>query len=490
MEMIPFSAGLAQADVAAVVVGVHAQQPLSGPAATVDQATDGLISQLIASQDITGKLLEATEVLAPRGLRTPCLLVMGLGPSGDLDAGASFRIGGAAARKLANRQRATVLMALDTPDPRLAEALVAGVCVGCQGQDLYRREKRTFPFGRVGWWRGDPQVCHTGQVLGQNVNLARRLVNEPPQAMYPESFVAQARESCEPLGLEVEVWDEQRLEHERCGALLAVARGSDRAPRLLIVSHRGDLPDRPTLGLVGKGVTFDSGGLSLKPSDAMKAMKSDMAGAATVLAAVRAIAELKLPINVCGLMGLVENMVGPASYKLGDVLTARNGRTIEVHNTDAEGRLVLADVLSVAVDRGATRIVDLATLTGACMVALGTDVAGLMTNDAHWCQTVARAARQCGEAAWELPMFDEYREQIRSDVADIKNTGEGRWAGAITAGKFLQEFVADVPWTHIDIAGPSFLEKPKPWIDAGGSGTMVRTLVELARHHWTGADTP
>ena len=245
--------------------------------------------------------------------------------------------------------------------------------------------------------------------------------------------------------------------------------------------YAGGPADTPTLGLVGKGVTFDSGGLSLKPSNGMVDMKCDMAGAASVLGAMQGIARLKLPVNVIGLMGLVENMVSGTSYKLGDVLTARNGRTIEVRNTDAEGRLVLADTLAVAVDEGAAKIIDLATLTGACVVALGNDVVGLMSNDQGWCDQVAAAAGLCGEPAWQLPMFDEFAEQIKSPIADIKNMGEGRWGGAITAAKFLEEFVSDVPWTHIDIAGPAYLEKEKPWSDGGGSGVMVRTLVEVAR---------
>jgi leucyl aminopeptidase len=228
-------------------------------------------------------------------------------------------------------------------------------------------------------------------------------------------------------------------------------------------------------------VTFDSGGLSIKPTDGMKTMKCDMAGAATVLGAIQAIARLKLPVNVIALCGLVENMISGESYKLGDVLKARSGKTIEVLNTDAEGRLVLADVLDVAVQQNPAKLIDLATLTGACVVALGTDVAGLMTNDQPWCDVVKSAADASGEAAWQLPMFPEYGEQIRSEVADIKNVGEGRWGGAITAGKFLEEFVAGKPWVHIDIAGPAFYEGSKNWQDAGGSGAFVRTLVEVAR---------
>jgi leucyl aminopeptidase len=275
------------------------------------------------------------------------------------------------------------------------------------------------------------------------------------------------------------------LKAERCGSLLAVARGSIRPPRLLILRHNGGHAGDAPLALVGKGVTFDSGGLSLKPNDSMLTMKCDMAGAATVLGAMQAIARLQLPVNVIGLVGLVENMVSGDSFKLGDVLTARSGKTIEVLNTDAEGRLVLADVLDVAVERGAAKIIDLATLTGACVVALGTDTAGLMTNDQSWCDELSAVARQCGEAAWQLPMFPEFGEQIASKVADIKNIGEGRWGGAITAAKFLEEFVQGKPWVHIDIAGPAFLDSPKAWLDAGGSGAFVRTLVELAKG-WRG----
>jgi leucyl aminopeptidase len=282
--------------------------------------------------------------------------------------------------------------------------------------------------------------------------------------------------------LESEVWDEKRLATERCGSLLAVAKGSNRPARLVILRHRGGAKGAPTLAIVGKGVTFDSGGLSLKPPEGMLTMKCDMAGAATMLAAMRAIALLKLPINVVGLTGLVENMTGPAAMKLGDVLHARSGRTIEVHNTDAEGRLVLADVLSVALDERPAKIVDLATLTGACVVALGTEVAGVLTNDQPWCDQVLAAARSCGEPVWQLPMYPEiYDELIRSEVADIKNVGDGRWGGAITAAKFLEQFVDGKPWAHIDIAGPAFRDKPKPWSDGGATGQYVRTLIELAR---------
>jgi leucyl aminopeptidase len=249
---------------------------------------------------------------------------------------------------------------------------------------------------------------------------------------------------------------------------------------MVMLKYQAGPANGPTLALVGKGVTFDSGGLSLKPNEGMLTMKCDMAGAATVLGTVVTLARLKSPVNVTGYMGLVENMVSGNSYKLGDVLTARNGVTIEVHNTDAEGRLVLADVLSYAAEQKPARMIDLATLTGACVVALGEQVTGAFTNDQPWCDQVLKAAAQSGEDMWQLPMFDHYAELLNSDVADCKNVG-GRWGGAITAGKFLQKFVADVPWVHLDIAGPSFAAANKPHQEGGATGCMVRTLVEVAQ---------
>ncbi len=466
----------------AVVVGLFADSSPTGPAAEADRATGGLISKLIERKEISGKRYELVPLLAPPGMKADQLLVVGLGDASAYDAGTAHRAAAAASRQLAGKPRKKIAFFLDDgASPARTEAAVAGGIVGCQGQDLYRAEKKRTPPDELLWSGGAPGAFANGQILGESVNLTRRLVNLPPHEMYPESFAAEAAKVAKDCGLEIEIWDQKRLEAERCGSLLAVARGSNREPRLVILRYRGGPASAPLLGWIGKGVTFDSGGLSLKPPDGMLTMKCDMAGAATVLGALQAVARLKLPVNIVGLVGLVENMTGPAAYKLGDVLTARSGRTIEVHNTDAEGRLVLADVLNVAVETGATKLIDLATLTGACVVALGLDVAGLMTNDQAWCDTVAAAARAAGEPVWQLPMFPEYDEQIKGEVADIKNVGEGRWGGAITAAKFLEQFVEKRPWTHIDIAGPAFVEKPKPWTDGGGSGALLRTLVEVAR---------
>jgi leucyl aminopeptidase len=466
----------------AIVVGVFEGTPLEGAAAEVDAALGGGIRRLTEHKEFTGRSYETASLLVGVGNARQALIV-GLGKKDRFDAGAAFRCAAAAARHLAAKRRSCVAFFLDEHWPaEMTESGVCGAVVGCTGQDLYRAEKSRHPFETLAWSGGSDAQIANGRILGDSVNLTRRLVNEPADVIYPETFAQRAAEVAAQNGLQIDVWDEQRLQTERCGAMLAVAKGSSRPARLVILRHQGAAPDAPTLAIVGKGVTFDSGGLSLKTPEGMLTMKCDKAGASTMVGAMQAIAQLKLSINVVGIAGLVENMTGPAAMKLGDVLRARNGRTIEVHNTDAEGRLVLADLLSLAVDKGVSTIIDLATLTGACVVALGTEVAGVMTNDQAWCDSVISAARKVGEPIWQLPMYPEvYDELIKSEVADIKNVGDGRWGGAITAAKFLEQFVGSTPWAHIDIAGPAFRDKAKPWCDAGASGQFVRTLVEVAR---------
>jgi len=464
----------------AVVVGVYADGSLSPSAAAVDEAAGGLLRRLFDRGEWKGKPYELTTLYDLQGVRSPLVLLVGLGEPAKFDAAAAYRTAAAASRQLAAKRRSTVAFYLaEGPASRWTANAAAGAVVGVEGADLCRAEKKRTPFARLLWGGGDATTVARGVAIGEAVNLARRLVNEPPSTLYPETFAERAIDVAKSTGLACEVWDQAKLEAERCGSLLAVARGSLRPPRLVIVEYKGGKPGEPPIALVGKGVTFDSGGLSLKPTDSMTTMKCDMAGAAAVLATMQAVARLKLPRNVIGLMGLVENMPSGTAMKLGDVLTARSGKTIEVLNTDAEGRLVLADVLNVALDRKPTQIVDLATLTGACVVALGTDTAGAFTNDQPWCDKLLAAARTAGEPLWQLPMFPEYAEQIRTEIADIKNTGDGRWGGAITAAKFLEEFVGTTPWVHLDIAGPAYFDKPKPWHDVGGTGSMVRTLVEL-----------
>ncbi len=471
---------------AAIVVGVYAGGELTGAAKRLDTATEGVISRLVETGDIKGKANETTTILAPANVATDRIVVIGLGDREAMSRKTAFEAAATAAKSLASRDHGTdasFAMLLDEEWPvDLRESAVAGACVGCVGQDLYQGSKSMFPLANTVWpesW--DKTSIQSGLILGDAVNLAKRLVNEPPSAIYPETLAAAAEQAAGEAGFSIETWDEKRLDAERCHSLLAVGRGSAKESRLCIMRHMGGSKEDPTIALVGKGVTFDSGGLSIKPSAGMLTMKCDMAGSAAVIGAMYGIAKLKLPVNVMGVIGAVENMVGRDSYRLGDVLTARNGTTIEVHNTDAEGRLVLADALCVAVDEGADKIVDLATLTGACVVALGEDIVGVMTNNEEWCNDVKKAADTAGEAVWQLPMSPEFGEQIKSKVADIKNVGAGRWGGAITAAKLLERFVDDRPWVHLDIAGPSFLDKPKSWHDAGGTGVMVRSLIELCR---------
>jgi len=456
----------------------------AGVIADIDKATGGIIARIVGSGEITGKRYECVPILAPAGLKVGQLILIGIGNREEVDAGTLYLAAATASRHLAARPRAKVVFMADSAwTTRQIEQAVAGAAVGMVGQDLYRADKKRTRFGQTTWVNAPVEAVEHGAIIADGVNLARRLVNMAPDDLYPQTFTEEAAMIAGRTGVEIEIWDEERLVREHCHAILAVGKGSSRAPRLVILRHRGLGPvdAAPDIALVGKGVTFDSGGLSLKPSDSMLTMKLDMAGGAAMLAAIATIAALKLPMNIVAAIGMVENMVGPAAYKLGDVITARSGTTIEVHNTDAEGRLVLADVLDVVRGLNPKQIIDAATLTGACVVALGNDVAGLFTNNQEWCDKVAAAARAVGEQVWQLPMYAEYDEQIKGEIADIKNVGDGRWGGAITAAKFLERFVGGIPWTHIDIAGPAFAEKPRPWTDGGGTGSMVRAIVELAR---------
>jgi leucyl aminopeptidase len=309
--------------------------------------------------------------------------------------------------------------------------------------------------------------------------LARDLVNEPAAAVTPAAFAREAQRAVRRARLRATVLGPRELKRERMGALLAVAQGSEQPPRLVHLVYK---PRRAKakLALVGKGVTFDSGGYDLKTADGMLDMKCDMSGAAAVLAAVIALARLGAPVEVHGVMGLVENLVSGRAYKPGDVLATRRGKTVEVNNTDAEGRLVLADVLDyVRTKVRPDAIVDVATLTGACVVALGPMASGVMGNDQALIDRVLAAARASGEKMWPLPLYDEYLEQLKSDVADLKNTG-GRWGGALTAGLFLREFVDRTqPWVHLDIAGPAFASTDHPYWGKGGTGAAAATLIEL-----------
>lgn len=457
---------------------------IRGSLVELDEATGGLLQQLHQQGEITGKPYECVPLYTPPGLACKQLLVVGIGSHNQVNAGVLYEASGAAARQLSCKPRATVGFLADGnwSNDQLEQA-VAGATMGTSGQDLYRSEKQQIPFEKTVWLQAPVEVVQRGHIIGDGITLARRLVNMPADDLYPETFAEEAATIAGRVGLEIEIWDKARLERERCEALLAVARGSTRSPRIVLLHYRGPGCDNtsPKAAIVGKGVTFDSGGLSLKTPEGMLAMKCDMAGAAAALSAIAAIAALKIPVHVVAAVGLVENMTGGNAYKLGDVVTARSGTTIEIHNTDAEGRVVLADVLDVVADLKPECIIDAATLTGACMVALGRDIAGVFTNNQSYCDVFKNSARSVGERVWQLPMDKEFDSQISSNVADIKNVGDGRLGGAITAAKLLERFVRNIPWIHVDIAGPAFADKPRPSIAGGGTGSMVRSFIEFTK---------
>jgi len=467
---------------------VDSSNPLPAQLAELDAALDGTITRLAASGDLTGKLAASHLLADVPGLAANRLLLVGLGHTDELDSRRLEKALVTATRRASKSASVSAAIALpelgseSISDSEAASLAAMALQVGCVGQALYHTDPSRCAFSDASVHSPADDAVDAvvrGSVLGEAINLTRELVNRGPMDVYPESFADRAAAAAAEFGLDCEVLDENRLQEERMGSLLAVARGSVKPPRVVVLRHNGGPEGAPALAIVGKGVTFDSGGLSLKTSEGMKTMKCDMAGAATMLGAMTAIARLSLPVNVIGLAGLVENMPDADAFKLGDVLTARNGTTIEVLNTDAEGRLVLADVLAYAVDLKAERLIDLATLTGACVVALGEEITGIFSNCPEWSHALEQAARQAGELAWPMPMHDLFGDLIKSDVADIKNVGP-RWGGSVTAAKFLERFVDKTPWVHLDIAGPSFASSNKPHREGGATGCMVRTLVAAA----------
>jgi leucyl aminopeptidase len=459
-----------------LVVGLRGG--VMGPTvAAIDSAWEGMLDRLMKAGDLRGKSGDVDLIASPKDTGPRMLLVLGLDEKTTSRCDA-FEAAATAMRRLCDRDRNRIAVALsELFDSQEQDSIVAGTLVGCDGQGLYRTEKLPSVPQSIMFLGVSAAAIERGEILGTSINLTRRLVNAPASEIYPDSFAQAAQTMAQDAGMSIEIWDEKKLEQERCRALLAVGRGSHLPPRLVILRYQGAGDDSPPLALVGKGVTFDSGGLSIKPTEGMVDMKCDMAGAATVVGAMRAIAKLGIKRNVIGLCGLAENMISGNSYRLGDVIETRSGTTIEILNTDAEGRVVLADTLNVAIEHKPAAMIDLATLTGACIVALGNEVAGLMSNNDSLLQSVQNAAGIEGEWVWPLPMFKMYDEKIKSKVADIKNVGNGRAGGAITAAKFLEQFVGDVPWCHIDIAGPAFSDTPLPARDAGATGAMVRTLV-------------
>ena len=318
--------------------------------------------------------------------------------------------------------------------------------------------------------------------LSNAVLTARDLVNEPANILYPKTLAEAAAKLGEEFDFEVEVLDKKDIKKLKMECFLKVGEGSDKEPKLIVLRYNGNKKDKNKFGLIGKGVTFDSGGLSIKPSDSMIEMKSDMAGAAAVLGAFCAISKMKIKKNVVGVIAACENMINGSSYKLGDIIKTMNGKTVEIHNTDAEGRLTLVDAVTYAIKKEkVNKIIDIATLTGACMIALGTDITGVVTNDKNMLKNLQSASEKTGEHIWELPNHDIYRKSLKSSYADLKNIGT-RWGGAIIAGQFIEEFVEDLPWLHLDIAGPAFKDNGNSYHGLGGTGAGTKLLYEFIKN--------
>ncbi|TMK89061.1 MAG: leucyl aminopeptidase [Actinobacteria bacterium] len=450
-----------------------------------DKAAVELDLAYLAERGFEGKVGEACAVPADDG---STVVAIGMGKPDEVSA-ETFRRAGAAFAKAAWNDTRAALAVLDVAGDLdrgiAAQALAEGAVLGAYRFTKYKNEAKPSKLESlvlVGRGAKVQTGADRGARIADAVALARNLVNEPAGAMTPSRLADVATEIAEREGLAVTVLDEVAIANEGLGGLQGVAQGSAQPPRLIELVY--DPPGaRGTIALVGKGITFDSGGLSLKTADGMETMKTDMSGAAAVLATMSVLPALAPKVKVIGILPTTENMPSGTAIKPGDVLKIRNGKTVEVLNTDAEGRLVLADGLSLAVEAGVDVIVDLATLTGACMIALGRTIAGLMGNNDAWVEQVGDAAERAGEKVWPLPLPADYRKKIDSEVADIKNTGGDRYGGALTAGLFLKEFVADVPWAHLDIAGPARSEEDDAYTPKGASGFGVRTLVELVTRY-------
>jgi leucyl aminopeptidase len=365
--------------------------------------------------------------------------------------------------------------------PEFVRAAVEGAILAGFEPSRYKTEKDERPLERflvLGGGDGAQAAVEQARVIAESQNYTRELVNEPGNRLPPSKLAERAQSMAAEFGLECDVLDRERMAELGMGALLGVAQGSAEPPVLIVLRYAPEQPGEGHLGLVGKGVTFDTGGISIKPAEGMEKMKYDMAGGAAMLGAMRAIAELKPSTRVTAFIPSVENMPGSRAQRPGDIVTTMSGKTVEVLNTDAEGRLILIDAIEYAKRQGCTHLVDAATLTGAIVVALGHVNAGVFANDDALCERVLRAAASEGEKMWRMPLEDEYREILKSAAADIPNIGN-RWGGAITAAAFLKEFVGDTPWVHLDIAGTAWLEEAKPFLAKGPSGIGVRTIVRM-----------
>jgi leucyl aminopeptidase len=456
--------------------------------ATNDGAVTAAAADIIAGGEVSGKLFEATLLHRPAKVKAKRLLLLGGGKTKNFTSSELRKLAGAAVRFL--KPKGIRSLAFVAPEGVASEeavkAIVEGAFVGDFDPDTYRSDRKDQAVDAVTVLaRGDQvrlqKALDEARVVGESQNLTRELANEPSNRMTPTILAERARKMAQEVGLKCEVYGADKIKELKMGAFWGVAQGSDEPPALIVLRYEpANAPATPVLGLVGKGITFDTGGISIKPADGMEKMKYDMAGGAAMIGAMRAIAQIKPKVKVISVICATENMPSGKAQKPGDVQIAMSGKSIEIINTDAEGRLVLADGLCYARQLGCTHLVDAATLTGAVVVSLGYVNAGIFANDDKMYERFSRALERSGEKFWRLPLDEEYKESIRSGIADIINSG-GRWGGAVTAAMFLKEFAEDTPWIHLDIAGTAWMEEQKPWIAKGPSGIAVRSLVEFAK---------
>jgi leucyl aminopeptidase len=473
---------------------------------TTSDAIAGAAERFLRSGEFKAGLCESLLLHSPAGVKAERLLVIGLGKAKTLSVDEVRKGAGAAIRAAKPRAIRDVAIAFpedhalsdehleSLPCSMTARALVEGAELAEPDWDTYRSDRKDLSVRALtvavktsdASTRTEVQTgFEEGLIYARAQNFARSLVNEPGNVLTPTELGRRAKAMCDETGLACEVHAMDKLVELKMGAFISVAQGSAEPPALIVMTYTpaaGVSPDAPVFGLVGKGITFDTGGISIKPAENMEKMKYDMAGSAAMIGAMRAIAELKPKVKVIGIVCSAENMPDGKAFKPGDVVTAMSGKTIEIINTDAEGRLVLADGLHYAKTLGCTHLVDAATLTGACVVALGYNNVGLFSNDEDTWEKFMGGLPKSGEKFWRLPCTDDYRDQIKSQIGDIMNTG-GRAAGAVTAAMFLKEFAADTPWIHLDIAGCAWNEELKPWLPKGPTGVAVRSIVEWVRSY-------
>ncbi|MGD0956630.1 MAG: leucyl aminopeptidase [Candidatus Acidiferrales bacterium] len=467
------------------------ENKFDGVLADIDRTMNGRLGSLVASGELTGKSLELVLVHFPEGLAAQRLLLVGAGKPDKFAVSDLRKIAGTAVRHLKSRGVKTLVFLTREGErgPAAAQAAVEGLIVADFESDKYRTDRKDRDIQCVslagfdaGLGSNLTAAIDHGRIVAESQNFARDLINEPSNRLTPRMLAARAEAMAKEAGLGIEILDERKIADLKMGALIGVAQGSVEPPRVVVVRYTPEnpRPGAPVLGLVGKAVTFDTGGISIKPAANMEKMKYDMGGGATMLGAMRALAALKPSVSIIAVIPATENMPGGRAQKPGDVQVAMSGKTIEVINTDAEGRLILADAVFYARQLGCTHLIDAATLTGAIEVALANVHVGAFGTPREYLDRFLESAKAVGEKMWPMPMDDEYEEMIKSNIADIRNTGSGKGGGASTGAWFIKEFAEDTPWIHLDIASTCWVDEGRPWLAKGPTGIAIRSIVDFA----------